>query len=195
MARDPPRDNPEARIGETLQGKWHVDHLLGVGGMGAVYATTHRNGRKAAIKILHARFAADRDVRKRWPSSRPIAGRRRAPCSWRCARPTTSFAWRRRSLRRARARPTSAWPTSPCSTRAARRASWSTSRSARGTTRCFGRTKAHPRGPTDLVGNLGAARSRHAARIAGHSGCQRNEGVARACEGRGRSEWKVPLWV
>jgi serine/threonine-protein kinase len=66
MARDPPRDNPEARIGETLQGKWHVDHLLGVGGMGAVYATTHRNGRKAAIKILHARFAADRDVRKRF---------------------------------------------------------------------------------------------------------------------------------
>jgi serine/threonine-protein kinase len=66
MAESTPHENPEARVGETLQGKWHVDHVLGVGGMGAVYAATHRNGRKAAIKILHARFAADRDVRKRF---------------------------------------------------------------------------------------------------------------------------------
>src|SRR5581483_2259133 len=66
MAEDTPHEKPEARIGETLQGKWHVERLLGVGGMGAVYAATHRNGRKAAIKILHARFAADRDVRKRF---------------------------------------------------------------------------------------------------------------------------------
>jgi serine/threonine-protein kinase len=66
MAGDAPHDDAKGRIGQTLQGKWHVDHLLGIGGMGAVYAVTHRNGRRAAIKILHARFAADRDVRKRF---------------------------------------------------------------------------------------------------------------------------------
>jgi serine/threonine protein kinase len=59
-------DTHEARIGQILQGKWQIDRLLGVGGMGAVYEVTHRNGRRAAIKILHARYALDRDIRKRF---------------------------------------------------------------------------------------------------------------------------------
>ncbi len=62
--RDPPK--PEARVGQVLNGKWQVDRLLDVGGMGAVYVATHRNGRRAAIKILHARFARDPEVRKRF---------------------------------------------------------------------------------------------------------------------------------
>jgi serine/threonine-protein kinase len=57
---------PEARVGEALNGKWHVDRLLDVGGMGAVYEATHRNGRRAAIKVLHTRFARDPEVRKRF---------------------------------------------------------------------------------------------------------------------------------
>jgi eukaryotic-like serine/threonine-protein kinase len=57
---------PEARVGQTLNGKWHVDRLLDVGGMGAVYEATHRNGRRAAIKVLHTRFARDPEVRKRF---------------------------------------------------------------------------------------------------------------------------------
>jgi eukaryotic-like serine/threonine-protein kinase len=57
---------PEARVGETLNGKWHVDRLLDVGGMGAVYEVTHRNGRRAAIKVLHTRFARDPEVRRRF---------------------------------------------------------------------------------------------------------------------------------
>jgi serine/threonine protein kinase len=57
---------PEARVGQALNGKWHVDRLLDVGGMGAVYEATHRNGRRAAIKILHTRFARDPEVRKRF---------------------------------------------------------------------------------------------------------------------------------
>ena len=43
-----------------------VDRLLDVGGMGAVYEATHRNGRRAAIKVLHTRFARDPEVRKRF---------------------------------------------------------------------------------------------------------------------------------
>jgi serine/threonine-protein kinase len=57
---------PEARIGQTLGGKWHIDGVLDVGGMAAVYVATHRNGRKCAIKILHARFARDPEVRRRF---------------------------------------------------------------------------------------------------------------------------------
>ena len=56
----------EARVGKTLKGKWRVDRLIDVGGMGAVYAATHRNGRQAAIKILHAQFAMDPEVRRRF---------------------------------------------------------------------------------------------------------------------------------
>jgi eukaryotic-like serine/threonine-protein kinase len=57
---------PEARVGQLLNGKWKVDRLLDVGGMGAVYEATHRNGRRAAIKVLHTRFARDPEVRKRF---------------------------------------------------------------------------------------------------------------------------------
>jgi serine/threonine-protein kinase len=53
-------------VGQTLNGKWRIDRLIDTGGMGAVYEATHRNGRRAAIKVLHARFARDPEVRKRF---------------------------------------------------------------------------------------------------------------------------------
>ena len=48
-----------------MNGKWHVDRLLEVGGMGAVYTATHRNGRQAAIKVLLPKFARRQRVRSR----------------------------------------------------------------------------------------------------------------------------------
>jgi eukaryotic-like serine/threonine-protein kinase len=57
---------PEARVGATLNGKWRVDRLIEVGGMSAVYEVTHRNGRRAAIKMLQTRFASDPEVRRRF---------------------------------------------------------------------------------------------------------------------------------
>lgn len=45
--------NARARIGTVLKDKWQLDALLGVGGTAAVYSATHRNGKRAAIKILH----------------------------------------------------------------------------------------------------------------------------------------------
>lgn len=56
----------EARVGQMLRGKWRVDRLIDVGGMGAVYAGTHRNGRRAALKVLHPQFALDPEVRRRF---------------------------------------------------------------------------------------------------------------------------------
>jgi serine/threonine-protein kinase len=50
--------HPEERVGSQLLGKWHIDALLGVGAVGAVFAATHRNGRRVAIKMMH-RHQAD----------------------------------------------------------------------------------------------------------------------------------------
>jgi serine/threonine protein kinase len=54
------------RIGSTLREKWRLDGLLGVGGMAAVYAATHRNGMRGAVKILHAEYSRDPSLRERF---------------------------------------------------------------------------------------------------------------------------------
>ncbi|MBK8214695.1 MAG: serine/threonine protein kinase [Myxococcales bacterium] len=60
------RSLAEARIGRTFAGKWTVDRLVDMGGMAAVYAATHRNGKRVALKVLHAHLAADEDLRNRF---------------------------------------------------------------------------------------------------------------------------------
>jgi eukaryotic-like serine/threonine-protein kinase len=56
----------EARVGSVLRGKWTLDRLLGVGGMASVYAGTHRNGKRGAVKMLHLELSNDADARKRF---------------------------------------------------------------------------------------------------------------------------------
>ena len=56
----------QARVGTTVKGKWHLDRLIGVGGMAAVYAATHRNRKKAALKILHLEYSAQEAIRERF---------------------------------------------------------------------------------------------------------------------------------
>lgn len=51
-----------AQPGQWIKGKWHIDSLLGSGGVGTVFAVTHRNQSRAAIKILHADLASDPEV-------------------------------------------------------------------------------------------------------------------------------------
>lgn len=75
MAAEKTDPKPELRVGTTLNGKWHVDSLLDVGGMGAVYVATHRNGRRAAIKMLHARFAREPEVRRRFQREGYVANK------------------------------------------------------------------------------------------------------------------------
>ncbi len=70
-----PPGPPQARVGQTLNGKWHLDRLIDVGGMGAVYEATHRNGRRAAIKILHPHVASNPEVRKRFLREGYVANR------------------------------------------------------------------------------------------------------------------------
>lgn len=59
-------DIAHARVGTRIRGKWRVDKLLGVGGMGAVYAATHRNGNRVALKVLHPQLSMLGDIRKRF---------------------------------------------------------------------------------------------------------------------------------
>jgi serine/threonine-protein kinase len=65
-AIDPTLMRAQTRVGTTLRGKWRLDVLLGVGGMAAVYAATHRNGTRAALKILHPELSTHADIRSRF---------------------------------------------------------------------------------------------------------------------------------
>jgi serine/threonine-protein kinase len=55
-----------AHVGKVLRDKWRLDALLGIGAMAAVYAATHRNGMRAAVKLLHPELSADPNVRARF---------------------------------------------------------------------------------------------------------------------------------
>lgn len=59
-------ERARARVGRVLCEKWRLDALLGVGGMAAVYAATHRNGARVAIKMLHTALSLDANVQGRF---------------------------------------------------------------------------------------------------------------------------------
>src|SRR5438445_5302671 len=56
-ANDPLVERAKQRLGTTLKEKWHLDALVGVGGMAAVYSATHRNGMRVAVKMLHTELS------------------------------------------------------------------------------------------------------------------------------------------
>ncbi len=55
-----------SRVGTTLKNKYHLDALLGVGGMASVYRATHRNRAQLAVKVLHPELSQRPDVRARF---------------------------------------------------------------------------------------------------------------------------------
>lgn len=68
-------DEAYARVGTQLNAKWTIDALLGSGGMATVYAASHRNGSRAALKVLHAELARDSAIRERFLREGKIANR------------------------------------------------------------------------------------------------------------------------
>lgn len=64
-----------ARSGTVIGGKWRVEHLLGQGGMADVYAATHRNGKRAALKILHRELIEKAGTLRRFRREGYVANR------------------------------------------------------------------------------------------------------------------------
>ncbi len=77
--RSQARKQAEGRVGTLLDGKWTLESFLGYGGSAAVYGATHRNGKRAAIKVLHAHCAADPDLVARFVREGYIANKIRHP--------------------------------------------------------------------------------------------------------------------
>lgn len=56
-----------ARVGTSVcGGRYAIENVLGIGGMAAVYAGMHRNGRLVAMKFLHPEYSRRSDIRKRF---------------------------------------------------------------------------------------------------------------------------------
>ncbi len=60
------KERAARRVGQSVKGKWRIGQLLGIGGMASVYAATHRNGSRVALKVLHNEFAHDDSVKQRF---------------------------------------------------------------------------------------------------------------------------------
>ena len=67
-------------VGQTLDGKYRLDALLGEGGMGTVYRATHLLiDRPVAVKVLRPRFVGDDAAQHRFRREARAAGRLRHP--------------------------------------------------------------------------------------------------------------------
>ena len=64
--RDDVNDRALARVGTTIDGRFRLVRLVGCGGMAAVYEGVHRNGHRAAIKILHSHLSVESDLHDRF---------------------------------------------------------------------------------------------------------------------------------
>lgn len=73
---DPQEDD---LVGRVLCGKWTVRERIGRGGMSIVYAATHRNGRKVAVKVLRRALASNRRIVERFLREGYVANKIRHP--------------------------------------------------------------------------------------------------------------------
>jgi serine/threonine protein kinase/Flp pilus assembly protein TadD len=59
------RARANERLGTVVRGKYRLERVLGIGGMGTVYEARHRNTGRFALKILHPELCSRESVRKR----------------------------------------------------------------------------------------------------------------------------------
>src|SRR5215218_862419 len=71
-----PDESGIVAIGSLLDGRYRVDAILGVGGMGRVYRAEHTGiGRAVAIKVLHARLGGSKEAAQRFQREAMASGR------------------------------------------------------------------------------------------------------------------------
>ena len=75
MSEQELQQRAERNVGRVLRAKWRLDRVLGVGGMASVYAATHRNGMRGAVKLLHPELGLRDDVRDRFLREGYVANR------------------------------------------------------------------------------------------------------------------------
>jgi serine/threonine-protein kinase len=63
------------RLGQVINEKYRIDQVLGVGGTAAVFAATHRNGSRVALKMLHRQYSRKEEVRTRFLREGYVANR------------------------------------------------------------------------------------------------------------------------
>jgi hypothetical protein len=66
LERDPVETWARTRVGTVLHRKWRLDRLIGVGGMAAGFAATHRNRNRVAVKVLLPEYASHPELRERF---------------------------------------------------------------------------------------------------------------------------------
>src|SRR5919202_892326 len=70
----------EHYVGQTLDDKYRLEHLLGQGGMGAVYLATHLGTeRYVALKLISPQFMRNKEFVERFKREARAAGRLRHP--------------------------------------------------------------------------------------------------------------------
>ena len=74
-AADMFRNRAKARVGTMVRDKWRLDALLGIGGTAAVYAATHRNGKRVAVKILRSELTSYEEVTTRFAREGYVANK------------------------------------------------------------------------------------------------------------------------
>ncbi len=63
------------RVGTVVRRRYHVDAVLGVGGMGSVFAATDRDGGRVALKVLHPELSVLPEARARFLREGYLANR------------------------------------------------------------------------------------------------------------------------
>jgi len=64
------------KVGDVIAGKYQIEQLIGVGGMGAVFAASHKfTGKRVALKWMLPELAQDGDAVQRFMREAHAAGR------------------------------------------------------------------------------------------------------------------------
>jgi len=61
-----PEQRAQRRVGTMVRDKYRIDAFIATGSMANVYASTHRNGSRVALKILHDDLARDASMAERF---------------------------------------------------------------------------------------------------------------------------------